>query len=134
MGERNGVEYAALGLKWDDTDWIAGQIHVRRTFNHGRFYEPKSKTSRRKINLAHQLISQVKEWQLACPPSKPDLVFPNGEGKTIDANNLVKREFLQTLQKAKISRINLHLLRHTYASLLIDQDENPKYIQAQMRH
>jgi len=47
---------------------------------------------------------------------------------------LAKREFLQTLKKAKIPRINFHSLRHTYASLLIDQDENPKYIQAQMGH
>jgi len=123
-----------LGLKWDDIDWIAGQIHVRRTFNHGRFYEPKSKTSRRKIDLAPQLISQLKKWQLACPHNKLDLVFPNGDGRPIDANNLVKREFLPALQKAEIPRIRFHDLRHTYASFLIDQEENPKYIQAQMGH
>lgn len=123
-----------LGLKWDDIDWIVGQIHVRRTFNHGRFYEPKSKTSRRKIDLAPQLISQLKKWQLACTPNKLDLVFPNGEGRPIDANNLVKREFLPALKKAEIPRIRFHDLRHTYASFLINQEENPKYIQAQMGH
>jgi len=130
-GSREGE---LLGLKWDDIDWIAGQVHVKRTFNHGRFYEPKTKTSKRKIDLAPQLISQLKEWHLACPPNELDLIFPNGEGKPMDANNLVKREFLPTLKKAKIPKIRFHDLRHTYASLLIDQGESPKYIQTQMGH
>jgi integrase len=123
-----------LGLKWDDIDWISSQAQVKRTFNHGRFYEPKSRTSQRKIDLAPQLITQLKEWQLACPPNKGDLVFPNGEGKPIDTRNMVQRDFLPALKKAKIPRIRFHDLRHCYASLLIDQGENPKYIQAQMGH
>ena len=36
--------------------------------------------------------------------------------------------------KAKIERIRFHDLRHTFASLLIDQGENPKYIQKQLGH
>ena len=123
-----------LGLKWDDIDWIAGQIHVKRTFTSGRFYDPKSKKSRRKIDLAPQLITQLKKWQLACPSNKLDLVFPNGEGKPMEPVNLVKRHFIPALKKAKIPKIRFHDLRHTYAILLIDQEENPKYIQAQLGH
>ena len=123
-----------LGLKRDDIDWIAGQIHVRRTFNHGHFYEPKSKSSRRKIDLAPQLITQLKEWQLACPPNKLNLVFPNRNGTTIDDSHLRNRIFEPALKKAKIPKIRFHDLRHTYASLLIDQGEKPKYIQNQMGH
>ena len=123
-----------LGLKWDDMDWIAGQVHVNRTFNHGKFYEPKSKTSRRKIDLAPQLIAQLKEWQLACPPNKLDLIFPNGDGNPINDSNLRSRIFDPALKKAKIPKIRFHDLRHCYASLLIDQGESPKYIQNQMGH
>jgi len=123
-----------LGSKWDDVDWISGQMHVRRTFNRRRFYEPKSKTSRRKIDLAPQLIAQLKEWQLACPPNKLDLVFPNGDGNPLNDNNLRSRIFEPALKKARIPKIRFHDLRHCYASLLIDQGENPKYIQNQMGH
>jgi integrase len=123
-----------LGLKWDDIDWIAGQIQVKRSFNHGRFYEPKTRSSRRKIDLAPQLIAQLKEWQLACPPNKLELVYPNGESRPIDASNLIHRVFLPALKKAEIPKLRFHDLRHTYASLLIDQEENPKYIQTQMGH
>ena len=35
---------------------------------------------------------------------------------------------------AGISRIRFHDLRHTYASLLIEQGENIKYIQSQLGH
>ncbi len=123
-----------LGLKWDDIDWTAGQIHVKRTFNYGRFYDPKSKTSKRKIDLAPQLIAQLKAWQLACPPNNLDLVFPNGEGKPINDSNLRSRIFDPGLKKAKIPKIRFHDLRHCYASFLIDQGESPKYIQTQMGH
>lgn len=34
-----------LGLKGTDIDWFNNQIHVNRTYNHFRFYEPKTKTS-----------------------------------------------------------------------------------------
>ena len=123
-----------LGLKWDDIDWVAGQIHVKRNYHHGSFYKPKSKASRRKIDLAPQLITQLKTWQLACPPNKLDLVFPTRNGKPIDGTSMFRNKFLPALKTAKIPKIRFHALRHTFASLLIDQGENPKYIQRQMGH
>jgi len=42
--------------------------------------------------------------------------------------------FEPALKKAKIPKIRFHDLRHTYASLLIDQGEKPKYIQEQLGH
>jgi len=123
-----------LGLKWDDLDWHNGQIQVRRTYNHTRFYEPKTKTSKRKIDLAPELIQRLKEWKLACPPGDLNLVFPTSTGTPEDAMNMLKRQFLPALRRAGLPRMRFHDLRHTYASLLIDQGEHPKYIQTQMGH
>lgn len=123
-----------FGLKWADIHWFSRQIHVNRTFNHGRFYEPKTKSSKRKIDLAPQLVTQLKEWKLACPGNDLDLVYPNEEGKPLSPINMVKRKFEPALKKAKIDRIRFHDLRHTYASIQIDLGENPKYIQNQMGH
>ena len=123
-----------LGLKWSDIDFVVNQIIVNRTFNHGRFYSPKSKYSKRKIDIAPQLVTQLKEWKLACPKTELDLVFPNAKGNPIDANNLLNRVYSPALKKAKLPQIRFHDLRHTYASLLISQGENPKYIQNQMGH
>ena len=38
------------------------------------------------------------------------------------------------LEKAGIPKLNFHALRHTFASILIDQAENIKYIQSQLGH
>jgi len=70
-----------LGLKWDDFDWRNGQVYIRRSYNHGRFYEPKTKTSRRKIDLAPELIAALKRWKIQCPVSELELVLPAARKK-----------------------------------------------------
>ena len=80
------------------------------------------------------VISELKKWKLACPKSDLNLVFPNDAGKPIDHHNMVRRCFLPTLEAAKLPRIRFHDLRHAYASLLIEQGENIKYIQSQLGH
>jgi site-specific recombinase XerD len=47
---------------------------------------------------------------------------------------MVNRHFNPALKKAGIERIRFHDLRHTYASVLIEQGENIKYIQSQLGH
>ncbi len=123
-----------LGLQWEDIDWLNSQLFVRRTFNHGEFMEPKSKTSRRKIDLAPELVHELKRWKLACPKGALDLVFPSEAGTPWDNTNMVRRCFWRALRRAGLPRIRFHDLRHTYASLLIAQGEHPKYIQTQMGH
>jgi len=47
---------------------------------------------------------------------------------------MVQRYFLPALMAAELPKIRFHDLRHTYASLLIEQRENIKYIQSQLGH
>jgi integrase len=123
-----------LGLKWSDIDWQNNQIHIQRTFNKGRFFTPKTKTSKRKIDIGPTVITELKKWKLACLRNDLDLVFPNKAGEPINYSNMVQRQFLPALKAADLPRIRFHDLRHTYASLMINQGENIKYIQAQLGH
>jgi len=123
-----------IGLKWSDIDWINSQIHIQRTFNNQAWYDVKTQTSNRKIDLGPAMKAELKKWKVACPPNKLDLIFPNGAGQPENHNNMVNRQFDPVLEKAKIERIRFHDLRHTYASLLIEQGENIKYIQNQLGH
>ena len=52
----------------------------------------------------------------------------------MDDRHISQRVFAPALKKAGLRTIRFHDLRHTAASLLIAQGENPKYIQKQMRH
>ena len=49
-------------------------------------------------------------------------------------SNLVNRHFFPALKASELPRIRFHDLRHTYASLLIEQGESIKYIQSQLGH
>ena len=123
-----------LGLKWSDIDWEASQIRIERTFNNQAWYVAKTKASKRRIDLGPEMMAELKRWKLACMPSSLNLVFPNESGQPMNHNNMVSRHFNPALRKAGIDRIRFHDARHTYASLLIEQGENIKYIQSQLGH
>jgi integrase len=148
-----------LGLKWGDLDLINSQIHIQRTFTKGQFFPTKTRDSKRKIDLSPAVMLELKKWKLACPKNDLDLIFPNEAGEPMNYSNMVQRHFLPALEKAGIieiekiknkpkdpkkykkafrktkgMKVRFHDLRHGFASLLIEQGENIKYIQAMLGH
>ncbi|MGD0397581.1 MAG: tyrosine-type recombinase/integrase [Syntrophobacteraceae bacterium] len=123
-----------LALKWSDLDMANGQLHIQRTFQKGQFFTPKTRTSDRWVDLGPATKRELKKWKLACPKSELGMMFPNEEGNPINYTNMVNRHFLPALRAAKLPKIRFHDLRHTYASLLLGQGENVKYIQTQLGH
>ena len=73
-----------LGLMWSDIDWYNSQLIIRRTFQHGRFYEPKSETSKRKIDLGPTVMAQLNEWKLACFPNELDSTIFKENGDNLE--------------------------------------------------
>ena len=120
-----------LGLKWEDIDFEGNRIHVRRSLWRGEFVTPKSRRSRREIDMAPTL-----ESALARLPSrfKGAMVFTSPEGEVMDPDNFSSRDWASVLRRSKLQRIRFHDLRHTYASLLIAQGAHPKYIQVHLGH
>jgi integrase len=80
------------------------------------------------------VTTELKKWKLACPKNEIDLILPNEAGQPMNYSNMMRRYFEPALTAANIPRIRFHDLRHTYASLLIEQGENIKYIQNQLGH
>jgi integrase len=125
-----------IALQWGDVDWQAGRVHVRRSLWKGRFIGPKTQRSIRSVDLAPQVLSALREARPvgSSEALRSQLIFSAANGKPLDPDNLVKRRFLPTLERAELPRIRFHDLRHTYASLLIASGEHPKYIQSQLGH
>lgn len=121
-------------IRWSDIDWNGGVIRVRRSVWHGEFQEPKTRNAIRNIGMSPMLIKVLKEYQETTEGSFDDLIFSTASGGIIDDANLRNRVFQPALEKAGLRKIRIHDLRHTYASLLINQGENLKYIQHQLGH
>src|SRR5207247_9454006 len=64
----------------------------------------------------------------------PAWVFINEAGRQLEHNNFRRRVFEPLLTKAGLRRIRIHDLRHTFASLLLQQGESPQYVKEQMGH
>jgi len=123
-----------LALQWSDIDWNSSTIRVKRSVWHGKFQEPKSRNAKRSIGMSPLLVQLLKDHSEIAPNSTYDLVFCTDKGSVLDDTNLRHRVFEPTLKKAGLRKIRIHDLRHTYASLLINQGENLKYVQQQLGH
>jgi len=107
-----------LGLRWEDIDLEGHRLFVRRALWRGKFVTPKSRRSRRTIDLAPTLRAALAKF-----PSRfqGGLVFCSPDGEPINPDTFAQRDWARALRRAELRRIRFHDLRHTYASLLIAQ-------------
>jgi integrase len=123
-----------LALQWDDVDFNGSVIRVRRSVSGGEIQTPKTEKSRRAIQVGGSLLKMLKEHKLRTG-GRGLFVFSTKAGSLLDPDNLVKRVFEPTLRAAGIERhIRFHDLRHTYASILINEGANLKFVSEQLGH
>jgi integrase len=123
-----------LGLRWQDIDVNAGEIHIRQQLqrlNTGLQQGPvKTNAGRRDLPLvglardalqahhARQLGMRLRAGSLwAGTESQSGLVFTSATGRPEEPGNFV-RSFHELCAKHRIRRIKLHHIRHTAATLL----------------
>jgi len=137
---RSGLRQGELlGLRWADIDFSGGFLHVRQNRVHGVTTTPKNHQVR-KVDMSAQLCLElqalrrrVRERCLADGVDVPEMVFSSDSGQYLDAGN-VRRAFYRVLTAAGLRHIRFHDLRHTFASLLIQQGESLAYVRDQMGH
>ncbi|MDP1809313.1 MAG: tyrosine-type recombinase/integrase [Actinomycetota bacterium] len=127
-----------LGLKWEDIDFNAKTISVRRSVRGTILVETKSAHSVRRVSISDTLIKALRELQTRLLVDGPDnplgLIFPSEVGTPIDGPNLLRRIFWPTLTRAGLRRVRFHDLRHSYAALAISRNVPLKVIQRQLGH
>lgn len=136
-----------LGLQWGDIDLDEARLQIRRSLQHqkGRGYvftEPKTKRSRRTVMLSQRAVVALREHrrrQLAERLAfegqwlNPELVFPNSWGGPLDGGWVTTR-FKGLLRAAGLPVIRFHDLRHTAATLLLEQGTHPKIVSDMLGH
>jgi len=155
---RSGLrEGELIGLRPSDLDFNGRFIEVQRSISRGKVTTPKNGKARRVdmslqlTNTLDALVAAKKAEALKRETAKPanerrhpdeviaevmdDWLFttPN-DGKQLDPNNMRKRVFYRCLDFAELRRVRFHDLRHTFASLLIQQGESLVYVKDQLGH
>lgn len=139
-----------LALQWKDVDLQKGTVIVQRTIvwlpkgGGWSFGEPKTLRSRRSIPLPASIIqrlidhrdNQLKErLNAGVDYQNNDLVFATNVGTPIMLRNLVRRHFKPTLKRAGLPEtLRLYDLRHSCATLLLSENENPKVVSERLGH
>ena len=82
--------------------------------------------------LAYRTASIKKGLRLGI--GEPEHLFSNNAGRPIDVNNWRPRIFNKALTKAKLRKIRIHDLRHTYATLRISKGDNIADVSKQLGH
>lgn len=129
-----------LALEWRDLDFDARVIHVRRARVAGRLTTTKNKQRRRvdmSLGLAEtlkRLRTERKKTALKAGAPMADAVFLTPGHEPLDGDNVRRRVFHPLLKAAAVREIRLHDLRHTYASLLIQNGESLAYVRDQLGH
>jgi integrase len=129
-----------LALRWEDLDFRGRFLQISRSYTHWKITTPKSGESRRvdmSLELAQTLKDLFLERQVEAGANEtevPPWVFCNEKGGLLHPNNLRDRIFYGLLKKAGLRQVRFHDLRHTFASLLLQNGESPVYVKEQLGH
>jgi len=144
-----------LGLRWEDVDMDNNILNVNQTIGRVKLFdenssvksklafgEPKTAAGKRSVSIPPCVTEQLKKHKKKQNEERlvfdgvfneHNLVFCSQIGIPIDPKNL-DRTFKSLLKKAELEKTNLHALRHTYATRLLEANEHPKTVQELLGH
>ena len=135
----------AFGLRWRNVDLDARVIQIegalrwtgkdpetgKRGWTVG---DTKTKKSKRSITIGVPLAAELRKHRLAAADKDPDaLVFVSRDGTPLDRNN-IRQRFNRIAKRAEIDGVTLYSLRHTFATLQLDQGVPVKVVSERLGH
>jgi len=139
-----------LGLTWDSVDFNRGTIRIhqqlqrmRKEDDHEYKLVPTKNGKERTIVLAKQVIqilrqvrSRQMEWKLRCGEiwnNDMNLVFTNSIGQHLN-DRTVYRQIKMAVARIGRPEVRFHDLRHTYATLALQNGDDIKTLSANLGH
>lgn len=137
-----------LGLEWSKVDLEKGTVDITQVITKGRngavIKGPKSKKSKRLLSLPESVVEELKFFQLQWKKEKMRMrdkwiekdrqwVFCNEDGTHFHPDTPTTW-WTRFTKRADVRYIKLHDLRHTSATLLINQGVHAKIISERLGH
>jgi integrase len=127
-----------LGLRWHAVDLLEGKIDVREALVRGKPSTPKSRASRRVIELGPQTRAVLEQrWRRTTFHADDDLVFCHPQRSTaLDPSKLARTFLTPALKHAGIQKAfrPFHDLRHTSLTHAAAAGNPQIYVQARAGH
>ncbi len=138
----------ALGLKWEDVDWEAGIVTIKRSAYRGSIDDTKNTPSKARLPLHPTLAKLLLAWKLKCENDERrreddatgDLIgiewlFANPyTGMPYMSPSLQQRWIRPAGEALGIKGLGFHSLRHSYRSWLDSAGVAPGVTKDLMRH
>jgi integrase len=146
----------ALGLRWHDINWDREVIAIRQTFVHLNLQDgAKTKLSHTRVEVPTLVLDLLAAWRRETMyAADDDFVFPSTKlgGRQPRSGSQLVEDYLRPAairagvikvedgvtydrEGQIVKRFGFHVLgRHSIATMLMDEQENPAVVQAIMRH
>ena len=125
-----------LGLQWKDVNFSTGELHIRRqVVKKGAqtlISKPKTKSSMRTLILPPDMLDILAEHK---KNATCEWVFPSPvkEGDPRNPASLYSK-FQKILQRAQCKKVRFHDLRHTFATMALENGMDIKTLSAMIGH
>lgn len=133
-----------LGLKWEDVDFGGQVIKVRRSWSGGQVGKPKTEGSKGTVPCGPELMVHLQTWrENTVYGVDNDWVFPSTRmnGKQPRVANMLVSDWIRpaavaagVLKADQKVRFGFHTLRHSLASFIARENQNPAVAQKMLRH
>ena len=128
-----------LATQWRDIDFEKMTLNVRRSIWQQHLGPVKTEESEKMMPLDDEMIADLLRWRSETPyAGEQDWIFASGrmKGRQPLWPEAIERNYIRpAAERAKITkRISWHVFRHTFSTLLAENDEDVKTVQSLMRH
>ena len=125
-----------MALQWDDLDFETGVLNVNKQVyqvnGELQFSEPKTKNSIRKIVLPPSVVEVLREYKKTVD-SRWMFPSPVKEDRPITPS-VVRKRLQLILEHAGCKHVRFHDLRHTFATLALQNGMDVKTLSAMLGH
>ncbi len=128
-----------LATQWCDVDFGKRTLNIRKSIWHQHLGPVKTDESERVMPLDDEMIADLLRWRSETPYARDqDWIFASARMKgrqPLWPEGIMRNYIRPAARRAKLNKpMAWHVFRHTFSTLLAENEEDVKTVQSLMRH